>query len=182
MKIPRIIGALALCVSLSFGATGCGANGPDSSASLDEATMALLSAARALHSEADMYENNHDYAQATQAIERVLALRAPTAVREVQDVRVDASGRLAELALRSDDPDAALARVDVGLREAQRDSVLKARLYLVRGRALRLLSERAHTAADLPLETRRRNEAIEALEQSIRMNEHVLAVALDGGI
>jgi hypothetical protein len=129
-----------------------------------------------------MYETNHDYAQATRAIERVLELRAPLAVREVQDVRVDAAGRLAELALRNDDPEAALRRVDAGLRDAQRDSVLKARLLLARGRALRVLSERAHSAGNAPVESARRAEAIEALEQSIRMNERVLAVALDGGL
>jgi hypothetical protein len=73
-------------------------------------------------------------------------------------------------------------RTDEGLREARRDSVLKARLLLVRGRALRALAEQAQATGRADVADLRRREAIKALEQSIRMNELVLHAVIDGGV
>ncbi len=144
--------------------------------------MALISAARALHHEADVLESSGDIAGAQRAVQRVLGLRAPSAVRESEDIRSDAFGRVAELALRLNDPQTALDRADEGLREARRDNVLKARLLLVRGRALRGLGDQAQARGDTTASASRRREAIDALERSIHMNERVLEAALDGGV
>jgi tetratricopeptide (TPR) repeat protein len=140
----------------------------------DQATMALLGTARALHHEADVYEAAGDFARASQAMERVLALRLPPTFADAEDVRADAWGRLAELDLRRADPDRALARVDEALRATPRESVLQARLYMVRGQALRALAERAAAAHDEPAAARRREEALAALERSIAINERIL--------
>lgn len=182
--ILRLASIVALGAALGFSTVqaGCGAPATDAGPSLDEATMALISAARGLHHEADVLESSGDIAGAQRAVQRVLGLRAPSAVREIDDVRSDAFGRVAELALRANDPQTALDRVDEGLREARRDSVLKARLLLVRGRALRALGEQAQTRGDATTAAARRRDAIEALEQSIHMNERVLEAALDGGV
>lgn len=181
MSLASIV-ALGAALGLSTVQSGCGTPPTEAGPSLDEATMALISAARGLHHEADVLESSGDIAGAQRAVQRVLALRAPTAVREIDDVRSDAFGRVAELALRANDPQTALDRVDEGLREARRDSVLKARLLLVRGRALRALGEQAQSRGDATTAAARRREAIDALEQSIHMNERVLEAALDGGV
>lgn len=180
-RLARLF-VLGAALGMATVPAGCGAPSGEQGPSLDEATMALLSAARALHHEADVYESSNDYVAAQRTVQRVLALRAPSAVREVEDVRVDAFGRVAELALRNNEAQTALDRVDEGLREARRDSVLKARLLLVRGRALRALGETATAQGNADVAAARRREAIEALEQSIRMNERVLDAALDGGV
>jgi hypothetical protein len=170
--------ALALAVACLL---GCARRSRTTEPSLDDATIALLSSARALHHEADLFEASGDLAAARGAVERVLGLPAPHAVRETEDVRVDAFGRLAELSLRAGDPARSIDRVAEGLREARRDSVLKARLHLVRGRALRALSESLQSRGDSAGASARRAEAIAALEASIQMNERVLRAALDGG-
>ncbi len=181
-RVARIF-AIAAALGLTTAPMGCGSGSTTASGpSLDEATMALLSAARALHHEADVYESGNDFTAAQRTVQRVLSLRAPAGVREVEDVRVDAYGRVGELALHNNEAQTALDRVDEGLREARRDSVLKARLLLVRGRALRALAEQAQTRGDAEAAAARRREAIDALEQSIRMNERVLDAALDGGV
>lgn len=188
MTVRRTLSRLARIVALgaTLGAatvsTGCNRPQVETSPSLDEATMALLTAARALHHEADVYETSGDFAAAQRTVDRVLALRAPSSVREVEDVRIDAYGRVGELALHNRDPQTALDRVDAGLREARRESVLRARLHLVRGRALRALGDELQARGDVAGAAARRREAIDALERSIQMNERVLNAALDGGV
>jgi tetratricopeptide (TPR) repeat protein len=180
-RLARMV-LVGLALHAGAGLSGCAPQAPGAGPSLDESTLALLSTARALHHEADVYESSGDFASASRAIQRVLALRAPAGVREIDDVRTDASGRLGELALRANDPRAAIERADEGLREARRESVLKARLFLVKGRALRALAELAQQSGDVAGASARRREAIDALEQSIQMNERVLRAALDGGL
>ncbi|MDP3279287.1 MAG: hypothetical protein Q8Q09_29115 [Deltaproteobacteria bacterium] len=180
---PRVAAAAllwALCLGLTQSA--CGIRAPRvASESLDDATIALLGAARALHSQADLYEASGDQTQAIRSIERVLTLSAPAAVREVEDVRVDAYGRLSELALSANRPADAIRYADQGIQMATRESVLHARLHLVRGRSLRALAESMAVTQSGEAATRRA-EAIAALERSIQMNERVLQRALDAGV
>jgi tetratricopeptide (TPR) repeat protein len=146
-----------------------------------EASMAALGTVRALHHEADVYEGAGQFAQASQAMRRVLDLRLPQGFGDAESVRADAWGRLAELDLRRDAPDEALARVDEGLAATPRESVLQARLFMVRGQALRALAERAAGAGDGALAARRREEALAALERSIEVNGRILGRLTDGG-
>lgn len=184
--------ALLACVALGSLPAGCersSAPRERSAVLRDDATMAVLNAARALHHQADLLEASGDYAGATRAIERVLTLAIPSTVEEGPEIRLDAQGRLAELSLSAREPDAALRRCDEVLREGGRESVLLARIHLVRGRALRALSERAGAADgglappgdDGGRAASLRAAAIEALERSIEMNQRVLARAGDGG-
>ncbi len=174
-----------LCIALFVALTLCLAcvrKGEPSERQLDEATMALLTTARALHHEADVFEAAGDHASARAAIERVLALRFPGAVDEAEDVRADAWGRLGEIALAAEDPDRALGNANTGLQDSRRDSVLRARLYVVRGRALRRIADRAQQNGDPTTAASRRREAIDALETSIRVNQRVLRRIFDGGV
>jgi hypothetical protein len=181
-EMQRRVLLLLLATLLVMGlGVGCENRHGASSRDLDETTMAVLNTARALHHEADVYESAGDYNAASQAIERVLALHIPPSVAEAEDIRVDAWGRLAEIALEADDPDRALAHANAGLQDSHRESVLRARLYVVKGRALRALADRAARSADTTTADARRREAIDALETSIQINQRVLGHLLDGG-
>jgi hypothetical protein len=181
---PRGPVALALALVLALCAlAGCGPRRAESCArQVDDATIAVLNTARALHEQADIFEAAGDYPAATRAIERVLALHFPHEVEESEDVRADAWGRMAELALAAHDPDRALANANTGLQDSHRDSVLRARLYVARGRALRALSERAQAAGDSATADARRNDALSSLTTSIEINQRVLGTLLDGGV
>ena len=101
-----------------------------------EASMAALGTVRALHHEADVYEGAGQFAQASQAMRRVLDLRLPQGFDDAENVRADAWGRLAELDLRREAPDEALAHVDEGLGvevEARRGALVE-RVGEARGR------------------------------------------------
>jgi tetratricopeptide (TPR) repeat protein len=140
-----------------------------------ERSMAILGTVRALHHEADVYESNGQFDLASHAIQRVIDLRLPESLSEAEDVRADAWGRMAELDLRRQRPDEALAHTDQGLRAAPHESVLQARIYMVRGQALRALADRAAATADsTATATRLREEALTALEHSIEINTRIL--------
>jgi tetratricopeptide (TPR) repeat protein len=170
-----------ICLVLLALSSGCRRDSAQTSSDLDEATVAVLNTVRALHHQADVYEDAGDYPQAASAIERVLALRIPAGILEAEDIRVDAWGRLAEIALAQGEADRAMSHANTGLRDAQRESVLTARLHVVRGRALRALAEQARQAGDTTLAEERSRQAIESLETSIRINQRVLGTLLDGG-
>lgn len=164
---------------LAGAAGGCAQRGELSTQ--DEGTTALLGAVRALHHQADVFEHAGDLERAADAVRRVLALPVPRALPEYEDIRADAYGRLAEISLRRNAPDDALSLTETGLSEATRESVLRARLLMVRGQCLGALADRDRERGDRASETRRRDEAIQVLEQSIAMNQRILARALDGG-
>ncbi len=174
--------AIAIAMVLAcLGGSACESRRGGSAREVDETTMAILTTARALHHEADVYESAGDFAAAGAAIERVLALRIPPSVLEAEDIRMDAWGRLAEISLMADDPERALAHANTGLRDSHRDSVLQARLYVAKGRALRALAQRAAASGDTTAADSRRREALDALETSIQINQRVLGRLLDGG-
>ena len=110
----RLVAAAALALGLLGGCSMDGArHGPAPS---NEAVMAVLGTVRALHHEADVFEGAGDFERATGAVRRILALDFPRNMAEAEDLRADAYGRLAELALRRAAPDEALALADTGLR------------------------------------------------------------------
>ncbi len=147
----------------------------------DESTMAVLGTVRALHHQADVYESSGDFERASQAIRRVLAIEYPRGMVESEDLKVDAYGRLAELALRRGNADDALSLSRTGLVEGRRDTVFRARLLMVRGQCLGALADRARVSGDTAGGDRLRAEAIQSLEESIAMNQRVLGRILDGG-
>ena len=161
---------------------GCAAQTPTHrEAPSNEAVMALLGTVRALHHEADVFEGAGDFERAGAAVRRILALEFPRNMAESEDLRADAYGRLAELALRRATPDEALALADTGLRDTHRESVLRGRLMMVRGQSLGALADRAHAATDEVGARRLRDQAIEALEASIALNQRLLQRLADGG-
>jgi hypothetical protein len=177
--IRRTLAGLAVGVALLG---GCAQPGPTrGTAPSNEAVMALLGTVRALHHEADVFEGAGEFERATSVVRRILSLDFPSNMAEAEDLRADAYGRLAELALRRAAPDEALSLADTGLRDTRREGVLRGRLMMVRGQSLGALADRAHAAADEPAARRYREQAVEALEASIALNQRILQRLADGG-
>lgn len=176
---PRahIASPFALALAVALGALGCNGRRGSGGAS-NEAVMATLGTVRALHHQADVFENAGDFARARGAVERVLQLSFPPEMAEREDLRLDATGRLAELDLRLGDADGCIARATQGLAEARRESVLQARLMMVRGQCASALADRAQAAQNASLAARHRERALSDLEQSIAVNTRVLRRAL----
>ena len=171
---------LAVVAALSvFG--GCRRAAPVDAPAGNEATMAALGTVRALHHEADVYEDGNRLERASDAMRRVLALPLPAGLAEREDVRADAWGRLAEFSIRSHRAGEALAIADEALRATRRESVLQARLLMVRGQALRVLAEAAAASGDAATAARQREMALASLEQSIEVNGRILRRLTDGG-
>lgn len=177
--IHRLGAVVAIAMALLLGCANR-ASSPGGTPS-NEAVMALLGTVRALHHEADVFEVAGDFERATGAVRRILALEFPRNMAEAEDLRADAYGRLAELALRRAAPDEALSLADTGLRDTHRESVLRGRLMMVRGQSLGALADRAHAATDEVGARRLRDQAVEALEASIALNQRLLRRLADGG-
>jgi tetratricopeptide (TPR) repeat protein len=171
---------LAACRSDATTAAGC----PGSewtSPPVDEALMAFLSAARALHHEADVHERSGDPDGAIASLERLVALPAPHAV-EADEVLADARARLAELRLARGDVQGAAREVEAGLERVKGPTYFRGHLLEVEG----IVEEkRASTLADAGRTeeaARARARAVAWLEEAVHVQEGVIERALaDGG-
>ena len=189
MKRGGLVLAIATCGAIALAALGCrseratsGCPGSESAAPpVDEALMAFLSAARALHHEADIREQSGDTASAIASLERLVAMPAPAAV-EVDEVLADARARLAELRLERGDVDGADREVQAGLQRVKGPTYFRGHLLEVEG----LLEEaRAGALADAGKSveaTRAKARAVSLLEEAVQVQERVIDRALaDGG-
>jgi hypothetical protein len=143
--------------------------------------MAFLSAARALHHEADIQQQAGDVDAALGSLHRLVALKTPKA-SESDEVLADAYARLAELTLEKNDVAGAEREAKKGLDHAVGPTYFRGHLLEVAG----LVEERrAATLADAgsareAAEARAR--AVSLLEEAVNVQEHVIARALgDGG-
>ncbi|HEX3345810.1 MAG TPA: hypothetical protein VHS09_14600 [Polyangiaceae bacterium] len=159
---------------------GCPSAEP-ASPPVDEALTAFLSAARALHHEADVRQSADDTAGAVAALERLVALPAPAAI-EVNEVVADARARLAELRLGQGDVDGAERDVRAGLERVEGPTYFRGHLLEVEG----LLEERRGVdladAGKTAEAARARARAVDLLEEAVKVQEQVIDRALaDGG-
>jgi hypothetical protein len=132
---------LLLVLSLALGDAGC-RNGGSTTAGcpsaepsgtpVDTTIMAFLSAARALHHEADLREKSGDAPGAIAALERLVAMPAPAAA-EVDEVLADTRARLAELRLARGDLDGADRDVRDGLQRVAGPTYFRGHLLEVQG-------------------------------------------------
>ena len=159
------------------GCPGAGSTAPP----VDEALVAFLSAARALHHEADIRESSGDTPGAIASLERLVVLRAPKAV-EVEEVLADAHARLAELRLERGDLEGAARDVQSGLAQVEGPTYFRGHLLEVEG----LLEEaRAAGLADAGKAqeaAQARAKAVSSLEEAVHVQEQVINhVLADGG-
>ncbi|HEY3815570.1 MAG TPA: hypothetical protein VGL81_00280 [Polyangiaceae bacterium] len=185
------LGWILLAVALGGGAAIVGCRGEGSTPGcpsaepagppVDESLLAFLSAARALHHEADVRQGASDTPGAIAALERLVALPSPPAV-EVDEVVADARARLAELRLGQGDVDGADRDVHAGLERVKGPTYFRGHLLEVEG----LLEEaRGNALADAGKgadAARARARAVDLLEQAVKVQEGVIDRALaDGG-
>jgi hypothetical protein len=161
---------------------GAGCPGSATSAdAVDEPLLAFLSAARSLHHEADTKLAAGDAPGAVAALERLIAMPAPSRV-EVAEVLADTHARLAELRLGQGDIDGGAREVQVGLERVQGATYFRGHLLEVSG----LIEEaRASALADAGKgeeAARVRARAVGLLEEAVEVQERVIDRALgDGG-
>jgi hypothetical protein len=170
--------ALAGCGRKSESVSGC----PSASAApLDTTVMAFLSAARALHHEADVKDQAGDGAGAIAALEKLVALPEPHA-SEVDEVLADAYARLAEMRLQGRDWEGADRDVRAGLAHAPDPTYFRGHLLEVAGRIEEGRSGAAADAGRRDEAARARARSVDLLEQAVRVQEQVIERALaDGG-
>jgi hypothetical protein len=169
---------LAGCAKDTRSVSGC----PSASAApVDTAVMAFLSAARALHHEADVKEQSGDASGAIGALEKLVAMPEPRA-NEVDEVLADAYARLAEMRMQARDWEGAAREVHAGLAHAPAPSYFRGHLLEVAGR---IEEGRAGAAADAGRRdeaARARARSVDLLEQAVRVQEQVIERTLaDGG-
>jgi hypothetical protein len=159
--------------------SGCPSATP--AAPIDATVMAFLSAARALHHEADVKDQSGDAAGAVAALEKLVAMPAPHA-SEVDEVLADAYARLAEMRLATRDWAGADRDVRAGLEHALEPTYFRGHLLELSGR---IEEGRAGALADAGKSdeaARARARAVDLLERAVQVQEQVIAHALgDGG-
>jgi hypothetical protein len=157
-----------------------GCPGTAQEAPLDASVMAYLSAARALHHEADLKGQSSDVAGAIAALERLVGMARPRA-NEVEEVLADTHARLAEMRLASNDWTGANRDVRAGLEHAREPTYFRGHLLEVSG----LIEERrAAVLADAGRSgeaAQARARAVELLESAVQVQEQVIAHALEDG-
>jgi hypothetical protein len=143
--------------------------------------MAFLSAARALHHEADVKDRAGDVAGAIASLERLVTMSAPHAT-EVDEVLADAYARLAEMRLETKDWAAADRDVSAGLEHARAPTYFRGHLFEVSGLVEEARAAALADAGKSDEATRLRARAVDAFEHAAEVQEQVIARALgDGG-
>jgi tetratricopeptide (TPR) repeat protein len=148
----------------------------------DTAMVAYLSKVRSLHHEANLKEDGNDLAGAIDALKRIPSATKPREAPEIDEVLADAYARLAELELKRGGLGNAKAYIDEGLRTAPTETYFRGHLLEVSGLILEASSHTLTDAGDLKGAVEAREKAIRQLEESITIQEHVIARTLgDGG-
>jgi hypothetical protein len=181
------LGLLVAPVAAAIAVAGCrgapatsGCPGSDSSGTaIDAPVLAFLSAARALHHEADLREAGGDVPGALAALDRLVHLPAPSAV-EVDEVLADAHARIAELRLGHGDLEGALRALDEGLRHAQGPTYFRGHLLEVQGRVEETRAAALADAGRAGEAAQARSRAMELLEEAVGVQDQVIERALGG--
>jgi hypothetical protein len=159
---------------------GCPSAEP-SGTPVDTTIMAFLSAARALHHEADLREKSGDAPGAIASLERLVAMPAPPAA-EADEVIADTRARLAELRLGRGDLDGADRDVRAGLQHVTGPTYFRGHLLEVQGLVEEARATAFVDAGERDEASAAKARAISLLEEAVRVQEQVIDKALaDGG-
>ena len=149
---------------------------------VDQTLMAWLARARTLHHLADRAEADGTIDRAIDSLEQLT--RGPTlagSAPEVDEVLADTYARLAELRARTGDLDGAEAAIVKGLERAPGATYFHGHLLDVRGLIYEKLSETLAKANKHAEAEEARLKAMRASLEAVRLQEEVIAGALDGG-
>ncbi|MBS2015152.1 MAG: hypothetical protein JST00_19835 [Deltaproteobacteria bacterium] len=186
-----IVAAVLVALAVSAGAAAawpsCARHeGEEPPAAVDLDLMAFLSAARALHHEANLEEESGRLPKAIDAMNRLVALGVPRPGRktpEVEEVFADAYARLAELHLKNGDLDRAASAVDKGLSHVEGVTYFKGHLVEVQGLIEEARAARFADGGNAGEAAKSREKAIQLLEEVVRIQDQVIreSLAKDGG-
>ncbi len=158
----------------------------DGALAVDTALMAFLSAARALHHEANLKEESGDVDGAIRAMDHLVTAPRPHPERttpEIEEVLADSYARLAELHLRKGMPDAAADAVTKGLTHAAGTTYFRGHLVEVQGFVEAARAAELGDAGKSGEAARMRDRAAAQLEEAVKIQEQVILRSLpaDGG-
>lgn len=182
--MTRLAGLARLMLALLVALSGCAAEKECSCPQgklLDQRLMLLLSSARAYHHQADLYLQQGEVEQAVATVRKILALDLSSRWPEAEEVRLDATARLAKLLLGQGKEDEALKSAVDGVAGAQRESFYLSNLHSVRGEVLEHRSRRLDSEGQKEQARGVAREAIAAFEKSIEINKRLQRKLLDEG-
>jgi hypothetical protein len=191
MKRERVVDVVALVLALGLGGltvatlgacrdgsgvSGCPSAEPEGKP-IDARLMAFLSAARALHHEADMRERSGDAPGAVATLERLVAMQTPPAI-ETDEVLADTHARLAELRLTMNDLDGAMRAVEAGLQRVQGPTYFRGHLLEVEGLVEEARSSRLADAGRSDEAASARARAMSLLEEAVHVQQQLIEQTL----
>jgi hypothetical protein len=149
---------------------------------VDTKLMAWLSKARTLHHLADLAESDAGVDRAIAPLEQLVSGPLPPGpLPEVNEVLADTYARLAELRVRQGELDRAEADVVKGLEHAQEMTYFRGHLLEVRGLVYEKLSASLASAGKRVESEEARQKAMRASLEAVRLQDEVIAGALDEG-
>jgi tetratricopeptide (TPR) repeat protein len=148
---------------------------------LAQELLLLLSSARAMHHQADLYLQQGEVDRAIEAVRGILALKLDPKWPEVEEARLDAVARLGKLLLGKGDEREALELVDRELGGAKRESFYLSNLNGVRGEILDARSKRLDKEGKKDEARESAREAIASFERSISINKRLQQQVKTGG-
>ena len=182
--MTRLTRLALLTLALLLALSGCAAEKECSCPQgklLDQQLMLLLSSARAYHHQADLYLQQGEVDRAVATVRKILAMDLSSRWPEAEEVRLDATARLAKLLLGQGKEDDALKTAEQGLAGAQRESFYLSNLHSVRGEVLEQRSKRLDSEGQKEQARGAAREAISAFEKSIEINKRLQRKLLDEG-
>ena len=140
---------------------------------LDRQLMMVLASARAHHHQADIHLRQGQTEQAMAAVQKILELNLDARWPEAEEVRLDATARLAKLLLARKQSTRAASLVDGAIAGARRESFYLSNLHGVRGEILEHQARAQDQAGDKDGARKLSREAIAAYEKSITINKRL---------
>lgn len=143
---------------------------------VDPPLLAFLSLARSAHHEADLALESNDRARAVQALERVV--KSPWSGKkppEMLEVTADTLARLADLKSEDGKFDDAARDVDTGIQLATEATHFRGRLFEIRGVVEQRRAKALKDKGDAAGGEKARKAAFEAFDQSMDIQEDVIA-------
>lgn len=141
---------------------------------VDQALVAYLSMASALHHEADLAEARNDFSAALAALVRLTEAKVPGAYTEAREVLADTLARAAELSLRQGALERANGYLQRGLAEVPEENYYRGRLFEVSGYLHEAESKRLQAEGKLAEAEAKEREAMHSLEQAVRIQQAVI--------
>jgi hypothetical protein len=176
--------ALALAVMLGCRANGTAITGDDAGAPIDTDVMAFLSAARALHHQANVKEDAGDVAGAIESMQKLVGLPQPhagTPAAEIEEVLADAYARLAELRVKNKELDLAARDVESGLAHAKEPTYFRGHLIEVEGVVEEERAKMLDAAGKKEEAKAARAHAIQLFDEVVGIQMKVIDKLGDGG-